>query len=198
MNYSQFGKSTTFSWVVFRHISPVLDLHWESYLNLLTHETELLTIHILRTQRLQGVARWSNKCWDSQFNCVEEYGRPESVVVFTYGSVRRGVKSECFCSSAWVSYIRSYHVHAIFITDSLRTLEKVQLGLHYVDWKHAITSSVCKPDWEHHMDFFHGQHWCPWQWKSGRHPNHEFNSPEVRAVDPSFIYPERKESVLGW
>ena len=33
------------------------------------------------------------------------------------------------------------HVHANFVTESLRTLEKVRLGMHYADWKPAITAS---------------------------------------------------------
>ena len=33
------------------------------------------------------------------------------------------------------------HVHAIFVTDSLSTLEKVRLGMHYADWKPAVTAS---------------------------------------------------------
>ena len=33
------------------------------------------------------------------------------------------------------------YVHAIFVTDSMCTFEKVRLGMHYADWKSAITAS---------------------------------------------------------
>ena len=102
---------------------------------------------------------------------VEEYSKPGTVVVFTDGSVRRGVKSgwaysarengvvvaegsgafaqttssmcmEVRAISEAITWLRDErHVHAIFVTDSLSTLEKVRLGMHYADWKPAITAS---------------------------------------------------------
>ena len=98
---------------------------------------------------------------------VEEYSKPGTVVVFTDGSVRRGVKSgwaysarqngvvvaegsgafaqttssmcmEVRAISEAITWLRDErHVHAIFVTDSLSTLEKVRLGMHYADWKPA-------------------------------------------------------------
>ena len=40
---------------------------------------------------------------------------------------------------AWLSDER--YVHAIFVTDSMCTLEKTHLGMHYADWKPDITES---------------------------------------------------------
>ena len=89
--------------------------------------------------------------------------------MFTNGSVRRGVKSGWAYSArqngviegsgsfaqttssmcmelraisvtiAWLSNER--YVQAIFMTDSMCTLERVCLGMHYADRKPAITAS---------------------------------------------------------
>ena len=98
---------------------------------------------------------------------VEECSR-QGAVVFTDGPVRAGVKSDWAYSArqngvvlaessgafaqttsnmsmevratyeaiVWLRYER--HVHAIFVIDSLSTLEKVGLGMH---WKPSITES---------------------------------------------------------
>ena len=116
--------------------------------------------------------------------------KPGTVVVFTDGSVRRGVKSgwaysarqngvvvaegsgafaqttSSMCmeviaiseANTWLGDER--HVHAIFVTDSLSTLEKVRLGRHYADWKPTITASQLESIvWI----FFPWSCWCPWQ-----------------------------------
>ena len=102
---------------------------------------------------------------------VEEHSRPGVVVVFTDGSVLRGVKSgwgfsarvdgvivaedsgafaqttssmcmEVRAITEALEWLRdSGHAHVIFVTDSMSTLDLVRQGMHYADWKPLITAS---------------------------------------------------------
>ena len=61
------------------------------------------------------------------------------------GAFAQTISSMCMevrAISEAITWLRDErHVHAIFVTDSLSTLEKVRLGMHYADWKPAITAS---------------------------------------------------------
>ena len=102
---------------------------------------------------------------------VEEHSRPGVVVIFTDGSVIRGVKSGWGYSarvdgrvvaedsgaftqttSSMCMEVRaitealqwlsdSGHAHSIFVTDSMSTLELVRQGKHYADWNAIIQAS---------------------------------------------------------
>ena len=97
---------------------------------------------------------------------VDEHSRPGVVVVFTDGSVLRGVKSgwgfsarvdgvivaedsgafaqttSSMCITEALEWLRDNgHVHVIFVTDSMSTLDLVRQGMHYADWKSLITAS---------------------------------------------------------
>jgi ribonuclease HI len=102
---------------------------------------------------------------------VDEHSRPGVVVVFTDGSVLRGIKSgwgfsarvdgvivaedsgafaqttssmcmEVRAITEALEWLRdSGHAHVIFVTDSMSTLDLVRQGMHYADWKPLITAS---------------------------------------------------------
>ena len=108
---------------------------------------------------------------------VEEHSRPGVVVVFTDGSVLRGVKSgwgfsarvdgvivaedsgafaqttssmcmEVRAITEALEWLRdSGHAHVIFVTDSMSTLDLVRQGMHYADWKPLITASLYFLPW---------------------------------------------------
>ena len=42
---------------------------------------------------------------------------------------------------AWLSDERYVHCSLFFVSDSMCTLEKVHLGMHYADWKPTITAN---------------------------------------------------------
>ena len=105
---------------------------------------------------------------------IDENSRPGDVVIYTDGSVVRGRKSgwgffaqannevanhdsgafECTTSSMcmevhaisealkWLEKCR--YTHAVFITDSMSTLEKIKRGSMYVDWARSIQKSKLK------------------------------------------------------
>ena len=102
---------------------------------------------------------------------VEEHGRPDAVVIFTDGSVKRGVRSgwaysarvegvvvaedsgafaqttssmcmEVRAITEALEWLRDNgQAHAVFVTDSMSTLDLVRQGLHYADWLPIIQAS---------------------------------------------------------